>query len=213
MKMRRRGDIRFQGDDGFSLVEVMVTTMLLGIILGAAYMAINLVTKVSDQVMARGEAQDTGQLALEKMVREVRQARIITDDEAHGFTEYRFKYNTATKMSFYADSDHNGTVERITYTCSGSELTRVIANSDLPNPTPADFGADSAPVVLAKIDPTVTTVFQYLDASSPPSVVTDPGTVTAVRINLKTTAESGAESMTATFPETTVAIRAFAGGS
>jgi prepilin-type N-terminal cleavage/methylation domain-containing protein len=211
MTMRGSGGSKLLREDGFSLVELMVTTMLLGIILGAAYMAIQLVTTVSDQVMARGEAQDRGQLALEKMVRELRQARIIYEDEAHGLTEFKFKYNTATRVSFYADSDANGTVERITYTCSGDKLMRAIANSGMTSPTPRDFGADSVPVVLATIDPSVTTVFQYLDDSSPPILVTNPDIVTAVRINLKTTARSGQASMAATFPQTSIAVRAFLG--
>jgi prepilin-type N-terminal cleavage/methylation domain-containing protein len=211
MMMRKITGDRLLGEDGFSLVEVMVVTMLLGIILGAAYMAIQVVTTVSDQTMARGEAQDRGQLALEKMVRELRQAQIINDGPEGAVEEHRFKFNTATKVSFYVDSDSNGTVERVTYTCTGSQLPRTIANSGLVSPGEADFGSDSVPMVLATIDPSVTTVFQYLDASS--SVVTDPDTVTAVRINLKTAAKSGAASMTATFPETSVAIRAFAGGS
>jgi prepilin-type N-terminal cleavage/methylation domain-containing protein len=212
MMMRRiKEDTLVREDGGFSLVEVMVVTMLLGVILGAAYMAIQLVTTVSDQTMARSEAQDRGQLALEKMVRELRQARIINGDDPAvvGDEPVKFYYNNATKVSFYIDSDHNGTVERVTYTCSGSQLTRVIANSGLMQPTPADFGADSAPVVLATIDPSVTTVFQYLDDSSPPNIVTNADAPTSVRINLKTTAKSGTASMTATFPETTVFIRAF----
>jgi prepilin-type N-terminal cleavage/methylation domain-containing protein len=210
MMMRRNGDSRFLGEDGFSLVEVMIVTMLLGIILGAAYMAIQLVTTVSDQIMARGEAQEKGQLALEKMVRELRQAQIIYGDpDVVGYDPHKFSQNTATKVSFYIDSDNSGTVERVTYTCSGSQLTRTIANSGLERPRPEDFGSDSVPVVLTTIDPSVTTVFQYLDDSSPPSVVIDQVTPTAVRINLKTTAKSGTASMTATFPETTVFIRAF----
>jgi prepilin-type N-terminal cleavage/methylation domain-containing protein len=210
MTMRRSGDNRFLGEDGFSLVEVMVTTMLLGIILGAAYMALNLVTTVSDQTMARGEAQDTGQLALEKMVRELRQAQPINAVPPElGEEPVKFSQNTATKVSFYIDSDHNGTVERVTYTASGSQLTRTVANSGMMTPTPEDFGADSAPVLLATIDPSVTTVFQYVGRESPPNVVTEGDMVFAVRINLKTTARSGTALMTATFPETTVDIRAF----
>jgi prepilin-type N-terminal cleavage/methylation domain-containing protein len=208
--MTRHAEKRlFAHDEGFSLVELMIVTMLLGVILGAAYMAIQMVTTVSDGIMARGEAQDRGQLALEKMVRELRQAQIINKDS----DEYRFKDNSATKVSFYLDADHNGTVERVTYNCSGGQLTRSIASSGMENPTPDDFGADSAPAVMAKVDPTQTTVFQYLDGASPPSLVTDPDAVTAVQITLKAAAKSGSTSMTVTFPDTTVAIRAFPAGS
>jgi hypothetical protein len=160
--------------------------------------------------MARGEAQDRGQVALEKMVRELRQAQIIADADTN---EYRFKDNTGTKVSFYVDTDHNGTVERVTYTCSGGLLTRVVANSGMVSPTPSSFGADSAPVVLTKVDPSFTNVFQYLERASPPSYVIEPSGVTAVQINLRATAKSGSTQMTVTFPDTTVAIRSFPAGS
>jgi prepilin-type N-terminal cleavage/methylation domain-containing protein len=197
---------RPSADEGFSLAELMTVTVLIGVILAAAYLAMGTVNKVSDDMMARTQAQDQGQLAIEQMVRELRQGQIIYDGSSNPYHLYKM---TTSSVAFYTDIDHDGFVERITYNVSGGLLTRSVARSNKTNPAPSDFGADSAPVTLAKVDPNDTTIFRYTDAASPPNFVTSESRVSAVLIDISTVASSGPASVTVTFPTAEADVRAF----
>jgi prepilin-type N-terminal cleavage/methylation domain-containing protein len=204
---RRHIPTRLTSDEGFSFVEVMTVSMLLGVILAAAYLVMGTVSKVSDDVIARGQAQEKGQLAIEKMTRELRMSYAVS---AGPNTSVRFDTLTATTARFFADVDHDLRYERVTYSVSGGQLTRRLATSPtLPPliPTAASYGVDSAPEVLATVDPAVTTVFTYLDVNR--LVTSDDSKINAVQITLRTVASSGAASMIATFPTATVNVRSF----
>jgi prepilin-type N-terminal cleavage/methylation domain-containing protein len=202
--------MNLSADDGFSLAEIMIVTMLMGVILSAAYLAMGTVSTVSDGIMARGQAQDQGQGAIERMVRELRMAQVITDPATND--EIRMANATPTNVSFYADIDHNGQIDRVTYNVAGGLLTRTVAYSGKAAVGPDDFGADSAPVTLAKLDPTDTTVFSYTDGASPPGLNPPADAVTTVQISISTVAKSGASSVTVDFPTTQVQVRAFPSG-
>lgn len=199
--MRRRLTGVPSADEGFSLVEVVTVTMLMGVILAAAYGASQVVNSVSDGIMARSAAQEQGQLALEKMVRELRQAQVTSDGK-------RFYPNaSASSVNFYTDIDHDGYVERISYYISNADLFRTVARSNLAAPSSAQFGADSTPVKLVDLDPSDSTVFTYWDDSVPP-VQIDGNNAFALQISLTAAAKSGNASATVTFPSTWVEARA-----
>jgi type II secretory pathway component PulJ len=204
--MKRLLKQMIRGDEGFSLAETLTVTALLGVILGSAYMAVAMVQSVSDQMSARSIAQEQGQLAIERMVRELRQGQLIYDSSED---PYRFKTCSGTCVSFYGDFDHNGTIDRVTYTYTGGKLKRTLAQSNKAAPTPTDFGADSTSTVLADVDPSVSTIFSYTDASNPPVKVVQADMVNSVLIDLKTIAKSGNTTAAVTFPTTGVQIRAF----
>jgi prepilin-type N-terminal cleavage/methylation domain-containing protein len=205
----RHRDIDGQ-DAGFSLAELLVATSLMGVILAAAYLVIGSVTAISDQIIARENAQSTGQLAMEKMTREIRQAQKV-QDSATSQDVYFGAQPTGTSLIFYGDIDHNGWLERVTYRVSGGQLTRAVANSTKQlAPTNADFGPDSAPVVMAKVDPALTTFFTPQDANSAPTAVMK--SMTAVQLNLRTVAKSGNTSQTVNFPPVWVEIRSYGPG-
>jgi prepilin-type N-terminal cleavage/methylation domain-containing protein len=190
--------------DGFSLVELMVVAALLSVILAAAYMAIDMVTVVSDGIMARNQAQDQGQLAVEKMVRELRMVQPTSDDK-------RFPVMEAKRVMFYADINHDGLLDRVTYTVSGSTLTRAVAYSGDIEPASTDFGPDSTPVKIAEVDPSVGTVFQYWNngpGNTTPTTTTKQSDVMAVKISLTTAATSGSQKVAVAIPTTTVHMRA-----
>jgi prepilin-type N-terminal cleavage/methylation domain-containing protein len=205
--------MRFSADDGFSLAEMMMVTMLVGIILSAAYLAMNLVNKVSDGLIARSAAQDQGQLALETMTREIRQGQEISDPSTGDL--YKTAAMTATKYSFYSDIDHDGYVERVTYTDANGLLTRSVARSNMAAPAPSNFPAtDSSSTVIANVDPTDLTLFQYTDDATPtPNFLTSDAKLTAVVVSLVTVAKSGPTSATVSFPNSVIDVRAFPGNT
>lgn len=196
-------------DDGFSMVEIITVTLLLGFILAAAYMVLGTVSKISDDIIARNAAQSQGQLAIEKMERELRMGQsLMTGPQG---SEVRLGQNSGTVVQFFADTDHDGTLQRITYTLANGKMSRVqaTATKSYPNiPYSTDFGSDGAPSVLATVDPTLTSAFTYLDDTGASGV--GQTQVSAVQIKLRTISGSGAStSMTVDFPTATVNVRSF----
>ena len=213
MTMMRHRELRLGADEGFSFVEVMIVTMMLGMILAAAYMAVGMVSTVTDGIIARGSAQDSGQLALEKMSREVRQAQTVTD--AGTGKTWRMAAASATSISFWADIDHNGILERVTYTLTGGQLTRTTASATKTYPSPSDFGVDTSATVLTQVDPALTTMFVLKNSSN--ATTTDisdsPVTaVTAVQMAMRSVVKSGAQTATVDFPPDLVQVRSFGPG-
>ena len=209
MKLLTRTWDAIASEDGFSLGEVMITAMLLGFILGAAYLVQGTVASVSDGVIARGQATNQGQLAIEKMTREIRMGQVVTDG-APNYNPYRLIQNSTTAISFYADIDHNGTLDRVTYKLTNGLLTRSIATSSKHSPIVSyttDFGTDSTPVTIANVDPSVTSIFSFLDNQG--NATSAQISVCAVQIALSTVAKSGAATVTIPFPTATVDVRAF----
>jgi hypothetical protein len=181
----------------------------MGVVLGAAYMVMGSVSTMSDQIMARNSAQSTGQIAVERMTREIRQAQVVQNPS--GQSQYFGQAVTGTSIVFYGDIDHNGWIERITYNVVSGKLRRTVAMSTKQlAPTSADFGADSAPQTLATVDPSLTTIFTPEDASANPTAV--QAKTTAIQLTLRTVANSGAISQTVNFPPVWVEIRSYGPG-
>lgn len=193
-------------EGGFSLTEVLVVSIMLGIILGAAWLAMGTVSNASDGIMARKIAQDKGELAIERIVREFRMTQGTGDQPNPILVD---PTSTATTLKFYGDVDHNGSLERVTYKVAGGLLTRQVAQSTPPsiNALAANFGADSAPVTLAVVDPTLTSPFVYLDTNNTAGAT--PANTQAIQINLRTVGHSGATTITVSFPPAQSSLRVY----
>jgi prepilin-type N-terminal cleavage/methylation domain-containing protein len=205
---------RIANDEGFSLVEMLVVSVLLAIILGAAFMAQQVVTTSSDRIMARNAAQNTGQQALERMARELRQARVVydADEQPHTLNQTT---NTGTSISFWADIDHDGYTEQVTYSITAAGLLQrtVARTTKLNNPLyGVDWGTPSAPTTLAKMTAGTSNLFAAYTAADPPVVTTDPTTTRAIQITMNAVDKSGADTVTVNFPPTIVSVRAFGTG-
>jgi type II secretory pathway component PulJ len=186
-----------RADEGFSLTELLVVAGLLAFILGTAYLALTTVTRMSDGVQAREQATTEATLGLERVVREMRQARALSTGTN------AFKTTSPDRAVFYVDLDHLGSPERVTYYVSNGALYRMQAQSAVTLPTDADYGADSAPKLVARLVPGWTAVFAYYDGGSgtyssftSPTVVTTPLGTTAVQVWVKSSARIGATTMT-----------------
>jgi len=200
-------------DGGFSLTEIVMVTMLMSVILAAAYLALQTVNRTSDGMMARSQAQDSGQVAIERMTREIRQAQTITD--ASTGKVWRMASASATSISFWADINHDGFLDRVTYTLSGGQVTRKVAVATKPYPGPNDFGADSAPSVITAVDPSLTSMFTLLnkDGNTTTDISDAPLTaVTAVKVSMRTLGTSGNQSISVDFPPAYAQVRSFGPG-
>jgi len=195
-------------DDGFSLAELMTVTLLLGVILSAAYLAMGTVNKVSDDMIARSSANQQGQIALETMVRELRQGVIIHDPSENS---YKMPTMATNSVAFYTDIDRDGMIEKINYNAAGGTITRAISRSNKANPQPSDFGSYGPASTLATIDPTDTTIFRYTDGTSPPNFLSSgDAQAKAVLIDLTTVAKTSAgTTITVVFPTEEVDVRSW----
>jgi len=195
-------------DEGFSLTEMMVVSILVAIILAAAWMASATVTTAADGMISRSQAQTEGQQALELMTREIRQGEIITDAAGVNYT-IKTPFSP-TSITFYADVDHDGLPERVTYNLTTAGLLqRSLARTTVVFPGPTDYGADSAAKTLAHMTPGTANLFTYWDGGDPALSTTDPTTVSAVQVTMNTVARSGGSNVTVTFQPTLVQVRAY----
>lgn len=202
-------------DQGFSLVELITVTMLLGVIVGGAYMALGMVQNVTDGMLARDEAYQAGQRAVERMQKEIREAHTVATPGGDTKRLNPDAPPTATRLSFFADIDHNGYLDRVTYQLSAGQLTRKTATTTKLNPRYTDFGADSAPEIITdRVDPALTTLFVLKNLAGNTTTTYDDGNVdvSMVQITMKTVARSGRQTATVEFPVSLVMIRAFAPG-
>ena len=116
-----------RGDDqGFSLIELLISAAIIPVILGAAYLAFGSMSGNYSKVEAVSEATGEAQTGLDTLVRELRQAQEIKDGGG------AFAAATATSCSFYCDVDLDGTPELVAYYVQGSDLYRGVGEPALP---------------------------------------------------------------------------------
>ncbi len=104
---------------GFTLTEVLVTITILGLVMGAVYVAFLLNQRAYQEGEKAAELIQNGRVILERMTREIRQAReIVTElsDDATGATS-TIKFEDGHDISFihyinYFRDDNDKTIKR-----------------------------------------------------------------------------------------------------
>lgn len=104
------GDFRSKGEGGFTLIELILVIVIVGIIAVGITASFVPTMKVSVLVDTRKEALQGGRIAMERMLREIREARAISA----GFTAASLTFtNAAGSTTSYAVSgtslQRNGT--------------------------------------------------------------------------------------------------------
>jgi prepilin-type N-terminal cleavage/methylation domain-containing protein len=121
---------------GFTLVEMMVATALMGFVLAAALLSLQAGTQASDVTTGRAEAQSTLRFAMDRLVAEMR----TTGYNPTGATTWDpVAAMGATTVILQSDLDANGTLEtpagacdaaapaeRVRYRISGNNLMRAL---------------------------------------------------------------------------------------
>ncbi len=103
-------------DGGFTIVELMVGSVISLIVLGIAFSMFNVQRKVFSVQEQRSEMQQNVRAAMDMMVREIRMAGY--DPQNTGFVEIAAGTSTATSLQLSADLDGSGGIvgsETITY--------------------------------------------------------------------------------------------------
>ena len=172
-----------RGDEGFTLTELIVVTLLMGMVLGLVYMVLGAVNTTADTLEARTIAVDENRMVMDRVTRELREAQEVV--------EGRGVFGTAQprQCSFYADVDHDGTPELIQYRVQGQTLYRSEARATTSVP-PYTFGtAGPETVVAASLDGGFNgNIFTYYDSQDPAREANNGHTedISAVKIRLVT---------------------------
>ena len=163
-------DNRIAADDGFSLIELMVSAVLIAMILGGVLPLLTGGQNTYEAQSADMSMRQGARVALDKVTRETRLAGYGIDNITQVFT-----VASATSIQFAADVDDgdtgapcdasfenaaNGGAERLTYSVNGTNLTRSV---DCWNGS-AWTSEISNQVLIADLD-TSQTLFRFFDES------------------------------------------------
>lgn len=163
-------------EKGFTMVEVLIA-IALAVVLFYVMTTLGMsIFQYSTTTRNSLSAQQDARQILRQFVSEVRTAVY----SANG--AYYIDTADATTFTFYSDMDNDGSVEKVSYYLSGTNLMKSVIR---PTGNPAVY--TSAPTIytlMRDIAPGITTVFSYYDGSysGSGSALAQPVDVSAVRL-------------------------------
>jgi prepilin-type N-terminal cleavage/methylation domain-containing protein len=167
---------RDRGDRGFTIIEVMVATSLLGIVLLIVYGTLNSGVQHAADAEARVQIEADVRGVADTFVRDLRQA--YTGDP----NLTRIGTMTATQITFYSpDRATPYHIRKISYRLNGINLERSVTTSTDTDGVPWTFGTTGPYAVVLK-DVHSTTLFSYRDQDG--AATTDPAAVAIVDLSL-----------------------------
>jgi prepilin-type N-terminal cleavage/methylation domain-containing protein len=169
------------GEDGYSLIELLMVLSLVGVILATAFMMLQSITGMADRVEARTIASEDARIVMDRLTREIRQAFEVEDNQG------AFADAQSRSCTFYTDLNRDGVPEMVTYRVQGKTLYRseAVATSAMP---PYGFGAAGPEeTIITSLDGGFTgQVFTYYNSQDPPGEVSPdhPEEVSAVSVRV-----------------------------
>ena len=165
-----------RGDGGFTLVEVMVATAILGVVLALVFSALNGAVKQTAAAQSRAQIEADVRLTADAFVRDLRQA--FTGDPSLN----RIETMSATQITFYSpDRSTPYHLRKIAYRLSGTDLQRSVTTSSDSDGFPWVFGTTGNYITQLQYvrNPVV---FAYRDSDG--NTTTVPAAVSAVDVTL-----------------------------
>jgi len=142
--MNRRS--KYVNEKGFTLIEIVMVIVILGVIGAFTFQFVALGVQAFKKSRDRKDLYDQGRLALERMVRELRDTKEVTDCSSDSIT-----FRVAHPAAF-------GVVDEIKYQLNGTDLERVGDPSGTPltavlasNVTSFPIGAEGATGVSVSV--------------------------------------------------------------
>jgi len=177
-------DSRFRiRDKGMTLVEVLIAIAIFGAVMIAVVAFEINIFKYNTHISGSFQTTQSAQTILKKILTEIRD----TAPGANG----AFPIVTAgsTSISFFSDTDNNGTEEQVTYSMIGTNLYRAVIQ---PTGSPATYNpaTQSTTTIMTGVrNGNTTPVFEYFDntytgTSSPLVQPVTTTAVTLVKVNL-----------------------------
>lgn len=164
-------------DDGFTLVELLVTTLLVGIVTLVLFSTSDALTRIAATTQSRSETLGDSRTALERIARDLRAANPI-DAITTGATS---QYDSAISFNVYCKTGTSGcssNLRAVKYSLAANVLSATSASG-----TTALVQANGSPTLAttlrrgAVVNPSTSPVFTYFrrdgtaiatDASGPP---------------------------------------------
>lgn len=106
------------GTRGLTLIEVVITVAVLGIVSVAGLMFINSAYEAQRVIFQEAQAASEARRGLKAMIAEIREARPGDDGS------YILQIANDQELTFFSDADRDGQTERIRYYMSGVNLMR-----------------------------------------------------------------------------------------
>ena len=118
--------LKYMNEKGFTLVEIIIVIVILGIISGVTFQIVASGVEAFKKSSARKELYDQGRLALERMVRELRDAKEITATSSDSITFTKVHQSAQDSAEEIKFQRNGANLERIADP-SGSPLQAVLA--------------------------------------------------------------------------------------
>lgn len=193
---RRRVDPRVDTahrQTGFSLVELLVTALILTVILVAIYLMYETNMTTATWGNKQAELQQNARVALDMMEREIRMAGYDPSNTGCGAIASGFN---ATDLTFFADIDGNDVTDKVEYSFSSGSQT--IAR----RLQPWD-GSCTSPTSTSEIvaDGVSSLTLTYCDNAQPTNncSITNPASVRKITISITASGQAGSKTQTFTF--------------
>ena len=174
-------------EQGFTLAEVMVTTMIMIMVLFALYSIFDMGLRVFSFGNDKVEAVENARLGMEKMEREIRAAYPYDKTDTSTTNDYLFPAGGFTSSSITFGNDLNGNyrvdsgTEQITYSLSGGSPARLLRNGEPVVEYVQDTNAGDGE--------TNPLTFTYTDASG--ATTTNETDIRIVRIEIEVAVDRG----------------------
>src|ERR1700750_193299 len=162
---------KMQPDDGLTLIEMIVAMSMAIVITGAAVaMMVSALNRKRD-LTERGDKVSDASVAVEKLVREIRQG--VIGSVATGLPANQLQFETYVDGACGSTTVTTGTKCKVTYKCESEKCTRTTGSGTTSTTTIATGVKNSD-------------IFEYVTGPSPCSTVTGtPASFVAVKIELR----------------------------
>ncbi|HEX4518168.1 MAG TPA: type II secretion system protein [Gaiellaceae bacterium] len=176
---------RASNQDGFTLIEMLVTMFIVGIVFAAFGLVISTTVRHTALITNESVTQHQVRTALDQMTEDLREATVASTSATSPFVTTA-NVMSPTTLTFYAPDGTFSTADQtdyhlreISYQLSGGELERTSAASSNVAGPPWTIPTLGGWVPLLD-NVASSAVFTYYDGSQPPQVTTNPAAVRTV---------------------------------
>jgi prepilin-type N-terminal cleavage/methylation domain-containing protein len=162
---------------GFSIVEILVTTAIAGLIMSSIFFFVSNVFTYNSFLGSAASAQQEAKKVVDKIVSELR----TTSPSSAG--DYPLAQTDAGSITFYANADTDSYIERIRYFTSGTKLRKGILKPS-GNPLIYNPANEVLSDLINDISTATSTIFYYYDknATATSTPLTAPVLANQVRL-------------------------------
>ena len=172
--MRTPSNLNQNSTRAFTLIETIVVIALTVLVGGALTSMIQYFYRTNDYVLQEGSAVQSARQGLSTAVQDLREASYGDDGS------YPIASAATSSLSFYADINDDGNVEKILYYLSGTTLYEGVTHSGGSPLTYVGQPTSTSTVATYIRNGTSTPIFQYYDDTG--ALLSSPVNVTSVAL-------------------------------